>query len=169
MGQAHCLDLFANLVSAEHPLPSQGHASILAKLLGVGRKQAGCLGRGSRNLPYVSGPKGFAWPSPASTAPRASPAGGVLSCCPRPTFCFPALTLILSDSPRARVSQLNFRPPCQLSLRAKLRVGTMLSSFLPLTGEGGVTDPWMWGKGQNVCCLAFALVCKVVAMRFLLV
>lgn len=31
----------------EHPLLSQGHAFIPAKLLGVGRKQAGCLGRGN--------------------------------------------------------------------------------------------------------------------------
>lgn len=46
-GMGTLLGLVCRAGFVEHPMLSQGYASILAKLLGVGRKPAGCLGRGS--------------------------------------------------------------------------------------------------------------------------
>ena len=46
-GMGTLLGIVCKAGFVEHPALSQGQVSILAKLLGVGRKPAGCLGRGS--------------------------------------------------------------------------------------------------------------------------
>lgn len=147
--KTYCLD--GLVCEADFPDPglSQGHVCILAKLLGVGRKQAG-------RLPRVREQKSFLChraQEPCGAQPcfprpqRPLSQEGSLSHCPPPTHFLP----LSSDSepfsfPGARESPLSFCSlPAPQVLGAKLRAGTILLSFCPLPYLG-VTDLWVWAK-----------------------
>lgn len=113
------------------PVLSQRHASILAKLMGVGRKQAG-------RLPRVREQKSFlchrtqepCLAQPCFSRPRRPLSQeGSFSPCPRPTFFLRALALSHPSSSLGPESLSRASAPhAPQVLGAKLRAGTILLS-----------------------------------------